>query len=338
MYIIKIIINTYKKIMNILKILAVLAVLVPSVAFAHTEARDTASNDVPEIGAGVRAETMGMDEVGFGMDSAEMEMNGTEDKDASVTDDRMKGQSDDGHGTDGLKDTGEDSMQGMDPFLNLFVDFSDGDAQEAVDAFLKLDDIKGESENKSSKNDDESGDVKHGDKEDGATSTTKFKKPKEIVILGSKIKDVVRNGKVEVRGWDPERKEVTIKPENVEGAQDFLDLVGATVASDKNIGKVAIGPEKIELEYAQPAKLFGFIPMSLTAKVVLSNKEKPKVKFPWYAFFTSDNAKEVEDEIDALSLAWGAIPDTGDTQMQDRAFRFQAVSNLLKASHDAESN
>jgi len=256
-----------------------------------------------------------------------------------INDNDKKGRLDDDSDNDGLEDIDEDNRSSVDSFFDVFVDFSDEGTQEAVDAFfLELGDIKGESEVKSIENGDEPGDIKSGDEEGSATSVSKSKKPKEIVIVGSKVKEVIKSGDVQVRGWDPEKKEVTIDPEDVEEAKDLLDFIGATVVSDENIEKVAISPERIELEYAQPAKLFGFIPMSLTAKVVLSKKDKLKVKFPWYAFLTSDNVKEVKKDIDVLSLAWGAVASIGDTEMQDKALKFQTISNLLRASHDTASN
>jgi len=256
-----------------------------------------------------------------------------------INDNDKKGRLDDDSDNDGLEDIDEDNRSSVDSFFDVFVDLSDEGTQEAVDAFfLELGDIKGESEVKSIENGDEPGDIKSGDEEGSATSVSKSKKPKEIVIVGSKVKEVIKSGDVQVRGWDPEKKEVTIDPEDVEEAKDLLDFIGATVVSDENIEKVAISPERIELEYAQPAKLFGFIPMSLTAKVVLSKKDKLKVKFPWYAFLTSDNVKEVKKDIDVLSLAWGAVASIGDTEMQDKALKFQTISNLLRASHDTASN
>ena len=48
--------------------------------------------------------------------------------------------------------------------------------------------------------------------------------------------------------------------------------------------------------------------------------------------------KEIKKEIDVLSLAWGASPSVGDTDIKDRAFKFSAISGLMKASHQTASN
>lgn len=355
--------------MNILKILAILVIFVPSFAFAHGGESDV---NADTRGVDIEASRLNMERtedmagVGGVFCTADAKIcdDGTEvgrvppscefaKCPGEAKDENKKNSLDDDSDGDGISDIdteydadngnadneggldiedGElDGLESVDSFFDVFTDFTDEDAIEVIDAFLKIDDIEGESERSSMDEDGESEDVKSDDKKDSAASS---KKPKEIVIVGSKIKDTLSDNKAEVRGWDPEKKEITIKPTEVEEAQDLLDFVSAKVVSDENIEKVSIGPEEIKLEYKQPAKLFGFIPMSLTTKVVLSNKDKLKVKFPWYAFLTSDNAKEIKDEIDVLSLAWGAVPSIGDTKLQDTALKFDVVSKLMKASHD----
>ncbi len=256
-----------------------------------------------------------------------------------INDNDKKGRLDDDSDNDGLEDIDEDNRSSVDSFFDVFVDLSDEGTQEAVNAFfLELGDIKGESEVKSIENGDESGGIKSGDEEGGATSVSKSKNPKEIVIVGSKVKEVIKSGDVQVRGWNPEKKEVTIDPEDIKETKDLLDFIGATVVSDENIEKVAISPERIELEYAQPAKLFGFIPIDLTARVEMDDENKVKMKFPWYTFLTKNNAKEVKKEIDVLSLSWGASLGSGGTGLQNKARRFQEVNNVLKTAYDVSSN
>jgi len=145
-----------------------------------------------------------------------------------------------------------------DSFFDIFVDIGGEGAQEAIDVFIKLGDIKGESSDEAME-DDEAGEVTFGDGETGARPS----KPREIVVVGSKVKEVVRSSNVNVRGWDPEKKEMTISPDDINKSEDFLDFVGALTLSDENIEEVSFYFNKIEMEYDQPAKLFGFINMSM---------------------------------------------------------------------------
>lgn len=323
--------------MNIFKILVVLTVFAPGIAFAHSaELHDKPTSNVSAVD--VSLESVNTKGSGSKTGDDKRVDNGTTGGDVQVRSEKAESKLDDDSDDDGISDeetrtrSDDDGLDEMgievvennddeeDSFYNVFADDlnDDDDAKEAVRAFIKIDDIKGESADSSSK----------------TKSEARKKDLKEIVILGSEVREKAQKNKVEVRGWDPEKKKVTITPDDVKKGGDFINLVGAITLSDKNIKKVSFNQEEITIKYIQPAKLFGFIPMSLTAKVELSKKNKVKVKFPWYTFLTKNNAKEVKKEIDVLSFSWGAATDKKDTDLKERARRFQTISNLLKAKHD----
>ncbi len=212
-------------------------------------------------------------------------------------------------------------------FFDVFIDLSDEETKAAMDAFLKFDGIDGESVYIEADN--------YGNNS-GTTSVNNDQNQilKEIVVDGSKVRKEVQDGKVQVRGWDGDKKEITISPEDILKGEDFLDFVGATVLSDANIKSVSLDLKKTSIKYDQPAKLLGFIPVNLEASVEFSGKDQVEIKFPWYTFFTKNNTKEVKDEIDALSLLWGATEDKGDTALQDRARKLQSINDVMKVAHD----
>ena len=89
--------------------------------------------------------------------------------------------------------------------------------------------------------------------------------------------------KVEVRGWDPEKKEA-IEME-----------VESGIADDDAVRKVEINQENVNVTYATRAKLFGFIPMTMNMDISSDAEGRVKVKFPWYRFLAStDYAKSAE--------------------------------------------
>ncbi len=257
------------------------------------------------------------DNDGDGVDTEEIEFTLSPDRIEASLQERLDDDSD----GDGLVDESDDEEFQVDSFFDVFTNLSNDEAKSAVDAFLKLDDIAGESKDDDAV-DDDTDDIRLA------------KKLTEIVIDGSTVRQKVEENEVEVRGWDPEKKEVTIKPEDVHKGEDFLDFVGAVIIGDENIENVSLNYGEIKMEYIQPAKLFGFIPMNLTAQVELSEKDEVKVSFPWYTFFTKNNAKKVKDDIDVLSLSWGAEKGGKDTDLQDRASKFQNISNVMKKAHD----
>lgn len=89
--------------------------------------------------------------------------------------------------------------------------------------------------------------------------------------------------KVEVRGWDPEKKEL-IEAE-----------VQTQVENDSAIKSVEITQDNVNLKYATKAKLFAFIPITMNVDVSSSSEGRVKVKFPWYRFMVkTDYAKSAE--------------------------------------------
>jgi len=278
--------------MKTLKILAILAIFIPAFAIAQTatlrvEPVETTSTGIKEDDPGVTSG--GVEEPDFGVTSAEPETTGIEHEDIGITGDDEESRADsffdvfteievDSMNESGEKGGTEDINIGVgemksevggdgedigapssgratyDSFFDIFVDIGGEGTQAAIDAFIKLGDIKGESTDEAME-DDEAGEITFGDGETGARPS----KPREIVVVGSKVKEVVRSGNVEVRGWDPEKKEMTIGPDDVEKPEDFLDFVGALTLSDENIEEVSFNFENIKMEYDQPAKLFGFL-------------------------------------------------------------------------------
>ncbi len=78
---------------------------------------------------------------------------------------------------------------------------------------------------------------------------------------------------------------------------------------------ISLNYEKIKAKVAQPAKLFGLIPIVLAAEVEIDAASQVKVKFPWWAFLASGK--------------------DGDS-LGERVFT--ALSNVLKTKHDTIKN
>ncbi len=56
---------------------------------------------------------------------------------------------------------------------------------------------------------------------------------------------------------------------------------------DPNIVSVIAADDHVEMEYKQPVKLFGFIPVQLLVHSSIDATGRVKVKFPWIASFTN---------------------------------------------------
>lgn len=73
--------------------------------------------------------------------------------------------------------------------------------------------------------------------------------------------------------------------EKVESANDFEHFVAFKAKTDARLKQVDVQNGKVEVEYTEPAKLFGFIGMNLTARATVDQQGEVSVSYPWYHIF-----------------------------------------------------
>ena len=94
--------------------------------------------------------------------------------------------------------------------------------------------------------------------------------------------------KVTVRGWDTEKKE------------EVESTINAKVEEDENIRMVEISEENVVVVYATPAKLFGFVNITMNLTIETSADGKVKVRLPWYSFLVSSEFKKAKEKFDYI--------------------------------------
>jgi hypothetical protein len=201
-------------------------------------------------------------------------------------------------------------------------------AQNAV--YVKFDDVKGESDDSQGKS-----------------------KPKEIIVVGSKVRAVISPGeqpaKVEIRGWDPEDKsEIIGGSETVKNEEDLQLFAATAVTRDINIQEIKISEDEIHVDYATQAKLLWFIPVSMRERATVRFGDgehgripsEVKVKFPWWHIFAkkavkaNNLTKSIEEELAKTGEdAQLANIDLQNT-FQKQAQVMQTLSNIMKTAHD----
>jgi len=194
--------------------------------------------------------------------------------------DSIQGESDDNSGTDDDK-TDEVVLPLQAP-------------QERSGGFYKIGDIEGESTNDSMPEVDDEVLVDFDNGSDTlemnkaehvdsiATDSGTKKKPKEIVVVGSRV-----------RGWDPVKKEEVLgmakTADQVIDEESLQSFASNIAAEDKRVKKIILAEDAVEVRYKQPALFLGFIPSGLTETATVKFGEGAhgalvKVKFPWYRF------------------------------------------------------
>ncbi|MEK7641038.1 MAG: hypothetical protein AAB389_03520 [Patescibacteria group bacterium] len=140
-----------------------------------------------------------------------------------------------------------------------------------------------------------------------------------------------REATVIVRGWDVEKKEAIVGIEK---------NVKATAEADENIGSITIAPDKIEMTYRRPAKLFGFIPVAYYHAFTVDDKGNVAQGHPWWLMFAKDDADNFGSDVKYVfqhnqsDLRFIKMQTVMEQQMQ----RFSALSNILKTKHDTVKN
>jgi hypothetical protein len=66
---------------------------------------------------------------------------------------------------------------------------------------------------------------------------------------------------------------------------------------DENAKKIELGNDEVQLTYRTRARLFGFIPVLVSATATVDEDENVRVDYPWYSFLSSTNRVEIENDI-----------------------------------------
>ena len=86
-------------------------------------------------------------------------------------------------------------------------------------------------------------------------------------------------------------------PSGVKTQADLSGYIAAEMKADKNISSVEAASGEVVVTYKQPAKLFGFIPVTIAATATVDASGNVEVSYPWYAFLMVTNESDLEARI-----------------------------------------
>jgi len=186
------------------------------------------------------------------------------------------------------------------------IDFISNGVAYVRSGFMKIADIKGESGATSGGNAETTWKVEEGEK---------AKKPREIVVVGSKTTDK-SSAKLTLSTCGGAN--FVCKAEDVDTEDDLLEYVERTVNEYDALGRIVMANEMIDLDIKFPAKLLGFIPVRLNVQTsIATDSEKlgrVKVTFPWWHVFTRktirphDFQTSLEDELNNTEIrTWNGL-------------------------------
>lgn len=88
-------------------------------------------------------------------------------------------------------------------------------------------------------------------------------------------------------------------PQNVTTSAELETYVDEVESSDDSVGDVEVEADRVSVEYKQKGKLFGFIPSTVSAEVIVNADGTVDVSYPWYSFLVSLDKADTEESIKA---------------------------------------
>tara|TARA_Y100000034_G_scaffold34700_1_gene42611 strand:- start:3822 stop:4631 length:810 start_codon:yes stop_codon:yes gene_type:complete len=132
------------------------------------------------------------------------------------------------------------------------------------------------------------------DSETDESSHAPVKKPKEIVVVGSKI----RQGKTantlsadELQAW------TSVLDIELKTDEDLERFIEALVILNEDIESIEINNGTLLFKHKHKAKFLALFNIEYTANSEVDPQGRVKVKFPWHLILATDNASELEAEL-----------------------------------------
>lgn len=130
--------------------------------------------------------------------------------------------------------------------------------------------------------------------------------------------------KVEVRGWDPDKKEA------------ILEKIQTALENNPEIKSTEVSENDIAIRYSAPGKFLGLFPINFGMQVSSDAQARVKVKFPWYRFLLKTEFANTADLLNGIfqhnqtDLEFLKSKASEDRQVEI----FITISNSLKIMHD----
>jgi hypothetical protein len=92
---------------------------------------------------------------------------------------------------------------------------------------------------------------------------------------------------------------VTVTVDRVMTDADLRGFAATEVRNDNNLNGIKIASDKIEVDYKQPARFLGIIPMMVSVGVDVNSDGSVSVDYPWYSFLALTNKADLEASIES---------------------------------------
>lgn len=110
------------------------------------------------------------------------------------------------------------------------------------------------------------------------------------------------------------------------------------VGGDTNVTGVALASTSVSLAYPVRARLFGVIPVTLTARAQVEPSGAAEIKYPWYGFLFSTDDAAIQTKLQvvgAAARAYNTDAFAPDQQLALLSLMHAALQNTLEVTAHA---
>ena len=133
-----------------------------------------------------------------------------------------------------------------------------------------------------------------------------------------------------------------VEPASVRTDADLQAYVKGEIEADRGMQAVEVS-DSIAVDYAQRAKLFGFIPVTVTVTTVVDADGTVSVRYPWYGFLLAkasgdaDLKAKIQSRVDSVRATSSAGADvSAELDANAKARLINEVRSALKSALEAQ--
>ena len=200
-------------------------------------------------------------------------------------------------------DSGEAALTGIEPDeIDVAID---NEASAAVDVFIKIPPIDGETNERTVGldglyidylDDDSDDDGIEADHEAEITLKGQTDETRTSVQRSYRAGTKIRVDGNTVRAWDPETKEAVRSRLVENGTKNDLANIGLFIAlqalDNEAISNINVEDSATIVRYKTKLSVFGFIPVEINAEARVANDGEVKIKYPWWHFLARKSSDD----------------------------------------------
>jgi len=126
---------------------------------------------------------------------------------------------------------------------------------------------------------------------------------------------------------------------SVQTESDLEAYAATTLRTNDSFDGVETSSDRLVLRFTEDAKLFGFIPHTVTSRVEVDANGSVTVSRPWYSFLVAGLSNETDASIEArVTKAMGDTNSSGTMSARSQALVLAEIASALGGSVDVSAN